>query len=390
MNKKYTHLYTYLLISLFLSILVFSYLTYHHYSLVLGYSSGSLCQISSTINCDGAALSSYSEVLGIPVALLGLCFSIVMLGVVFALRKQWLELTPFIGTTLLITFAVAAFVSILLGGISLFVIKIACPFCFISYVLSFINLALAWMLFRPQLKLFSLVDYNQHYGLLGALIFIPFISWFVSTSIQEKYGLDQIRKIVPEKILQWQQMPVQTFDTSLGLIKGDLNSKNVLIEFADFKCPHCKVASQTLSKFSSTPKDLKIVFKPFPLDGNCNPHVSHKGDSSRCQMASFTLCSEKINQKGWIVHDYFFAKQEELMTVADIKPDFQTFAEKNGLSFSQIIQCADSVETYDALKKMADEANKANVQGTPTIYLNNKKLDAGQFLDVLNAAYKSL
>lgn len=386
MNKKYT----YLLISLFLSILVFSYLTYHHYSLVLGYSSGSLCQISSTINCDGAALSSFSELAGIPVALLGLSFSAVMLAIVFAIRQEWLELTPFTSSVLLLSFATAVLVSVGLGVVSVFVIKVTCPFCFLSYIFAFINFILAWMLFGSLIKKFNFSSFNQHYGLLASLLFIPFISWFLSSTIQEKYGLDQIRKLVPEKLVQWKQMPVQNFDSTLGLIKGNPDSKNVLVEFADFKCPHCKVASQTLSKFMSTPKDLKVVFKPFPLDGNCNPHVSHKGDGSRCQMAGFTLCAEKINQKGWATHDFFFENQESFMSLADIKNDFKGFADKNSLSFDEIVKCADSVETYDLLKKMTDEANKANVQGTPTIYLNNQKLDAGQFLDILNAAYKTL
>jgi uncharacterized membrane protein len=62
-----------------LGIAVSSYLTYHHYDVRQGGSSR-WCEISEEISCDTVALSDYSEIAGIPVAVLGLLwFTVVVL-----------------------------------------------------------------------------------------------------------------------------------------------------------------------------------------------------------------------------------------------------------------------------------------------------------------------
>ena len=48
--------------------------------------------------------------------------------------------------------------------------------------------------------------------------------------------------------------------------------------------------------------------------------------------------------------------------------------------------CADTNEIFEEIKKSADEGNLAQVSGTPTIYVNGKKLPYGQIIDVLQTA----
>lgn len=386
MNKKINAL----LISLILTIATFAYLTYHHYGLIFGFAQASLCQISQTINCDSAALSSYSEFLGIPIALFGLTFSFVMFFVFLFIKLEWLETEKSIQQSLQILFSISALASIVLAGISIFQLGVVCPFCFVSYILSFANLLLVFTLFKFDVSSFELFKVTEHKGFITSLLMIPFLAWFASSTIQSSFGYDELKKIIPEKIALWQQMPPQTFDLNLGLQKGDLTSANSLVEFADFKCPHCKTAAETMSNFAKSNPKIKIVFKPFPLDGTCNPHVSFKGDGSRCQMAGLTLCADKIAKKGWEIHDNFFKNQEKLSQVADVKPHFTEIAVSLNINADEIIKCSESAETYDLIRKLSDEAKAAKVEGTPSIFLNSKKLDHGQFLQVLSEAYKKL
>jgi protein-disulfide isomerase len=67
----------------------------------------------------------------------------------------------------------------------------------------------------------------------------------------------------------------------------------------------------------------------------------------------------------------------EIETRFQLKPD-------------ELKACADSSETYDILKKSSAEGNAAKVEGTPTIYLNGKKLNYGNFLPVLSGAVNSI
>lgn len=386
MNKKINAL----LVSLALTAATFVYLTYHHYGLIFGFAQASLCQISQTINCDSAALSSYSELFGIPIALFGLAFSLVMFFVFLFIKLEWLDTEKPIQQTLQVLFSLSFLASIVLACISIFKLGVVCPFCFVSYVFSLINVILVFGIFKFDFSSVEIFQVTQYKGFVTSLLMVPFLAWFASSSIQSSFGYDELKKVIPEKIALWQMMPVQNFDLNLGLQKADLTSSHSLVEFADFKCPHCKTAAETISNFAKSNPKLKIVFKPFPLDGTCNPNVSFKGDGSRCQMAGLALCAEQLAQKGWAVHDSFFKNQEQLSQVADVRPFFTELAGTLGMNAADVIKCSESTETYDIIRKLSEEAKAAKVEGTPSIYLDNKKLEHGQFLQVLSEAYKKL
>jgi protein-disulfide isomerase len=50
----------------------------------------------------------------------------------------------------------------------------------------------------------------------------------------------------------------------------------------------------------------------------------------------------------------------------------------------------DSAETHDLIKAQASLGIAARVEGTPTIYVNGKKLPRGQLIPVLERVYQSL
>ena len=48
---------------------------------------------------------------------------------------------------------------------------------------------------------------------------------------------------------------------------GDPKGKVVLIEFFDYQCSHCKVASKTVANIMKKHKELRVIFKEFPIFG---------------------------------------------------------------------------------------------------------------------------
>lgn len=385
MNKKLN----FLLLSLLASIGIFIYLSYHHYMVKLGLSGASLCQISDTINCDVAALSRYAEVAHIPIAVFGLSFSIVLLGIFLFAKLNWLEETPAYKTIVKLLTAGSALYSVFLLSVSVTQLKAFCPFCIAGYVLSFITMGLTWWLYSDTKLNFAGIQTEK--GILGSLLAIPFLAWFISGSIRDNYGLDQLEKIIPEKIYLWQNTPVVSFDESVGLIKGSEKlSGPVIVEFADFKCPHCKSAAATLKNFLAANKDVKLIYKPYPLDGVCNPHIPTKGDGTRCELAGWSLCAEKLYGKGWDVHYWIFDHQEELITETNLSLALSHLSKEFNINGDDLKKCATSVETYDILKKTSAEGEVAKITGTPAIFVNGKKLEHGQFIDILQAAINTL
>lgn len=381
-----------LLLSILITIGLFVYLTIHHYAIKLGLSASALCSISKTVNCDAAALSSFSEIYSTPVAVLGSFFHLFLLGFIVFARLGWAETTLFLRFSVRAMLLASAIVSVSMGLISVTLVKVICPFCVATYLFSFINLALGWNIFGNLKGDFSFSNYlNQYKPHLVTFAFIPIMSWMTAGLIQESYGLAEVMKLVPEKLEQWRNSNNNDFDLSLGLSNKVNSNRAVLVEFADFKCPHCKMASQTIDTFLKARPDVQFIFKAFPLDGNCNGAENmQKGDGSRCTLAAWTMCAEKISQKGWDVHHWIFANQEELFQVSDLKPYLPKLEKEFGLDGKTLSDCADSSETYDQIKKMAAEGSKAQVSGTPTIYLNGKKLPYGQVLEVLKSAVDEL
>ena len=382
MNKK-TNL---LLASLLVSIGLFIYLTLHHYAVKIGLAGNSLCTINATLNCDAAATSSFSELIGIPVAILGGVFSFLLFGLILFLKFDWVEQTIFSLTTVRFMLATAAVTSVIMGLISIFYIKVACPFCVGTYVLSFLQLFLGWRLFDSSEKIqFSsyFSDYKSHLIFLAC---VPVFAWVFSGMMKQKYGLDEVQKLIPEKLIQWRASPEQSFNLSDGLIKPGTDSKITLVEFADFKCPHCKTASETIESYLKGNPSVTFIYKPFPLDGVCNKGIPSKGDGSRCVLAAWALCAEKTQKRGWDVHHWIFENQQELSAVTDLKPYLLELEKKLNIDTASLTQCSEASDTYDTLFRTSEEGAKAQVQGTPTIYMNGRKLPYGQFLDVLKAA----
>jgi uncharacterized membrane protein len=377
-----------LLVTLFIDVCVFIYLTMHHYAVKTGIGGSSICSISSKLNCDAAALSSYSEVLNIPVAVLGAAFHLVLFFFVLFASLGWAENSRYLKNTIRFQLVVSAVVSVIMAAISLIFVKVACPFCVVTYVLSLVNLALGWNLLVTSPKdPFDVSGYFGEYkSHLYALIAVPAIAWLVSGMVSSHYRLDEMRKYVPEKLAIWKGSAEQNFDLNLGISNKVMNPRHTLVEYADFKCPHCRDASKSIGLFLGSNADILFIFKPFPLDGTCNPAINQKGDGSRCGLAAIALCAEKLATKGQEVTHWLFENQEKFYPVTDAKTLYPEVQEKFGIDPKALGECADSAEIYDALKKSGEEGDRAGVEGTPTVYLNGKKLPWGHVPEVLKQA----
>ena len=273
------------------AVFVHGYLLVHHYQIKFGASAGGgACRVSEKINCDITAASSYSEVLGIPVALLG---ALTHLVIAFLLLISISPLTSNDGNlkrtaTGLSLFA--AIFSLFMAFISVFVIKAYCPFCTAAYILSiFIALMLTIEYGRSLVEsgaetVQSLIGPQKWIVVIVALI-LP-LGYLFNRMFSDQYNADELKLVAQESVAHWKVGVSQTFDLENGLSFGNIqNPKMVIVEFADYLCPHCKFARPTLHSFTAAHPDARLVFKNFPLDGQCNPSIQLKGSGVRCHLA---------------------------------------------------------------------------------------------------------
>ncbi len=119
---------------------IMAYLTKIHYESTEGY----FCDISGDISCSQVAQSAYSEIFGIPVAILGLgYFAFNLLLMLLRRNKEVFQLIFFVTLFVLIP-------SLYLSAVELFEIKVICVLCEASKVLMIAILAISLVVMKQN------------------------------------------------------------------------------------------------------------------------------------------------------------------------------------------------------------------------------------------------
>lgn len=380
------------MISTLLSILLHIYLTKHFFDVrFVGVAGPSFCNINDYFNCDAVAASPFSSLWGVPVSLWGVVTNLALLFTLIPIK--WLNPSPDHFSTAYAK-ALSALIlvgSVIMGSISFFVMDHACLVCIGTYILSILTALTLFAGLSSSLK--DLFHPPRFYIFLtSTLVWGPF---FLNFLISQTTGLDKIEPLIKESLYYWKTNPEYSFRTDLGLVFQNSTESNpaimTIVEFADYGCPHCKVAAPTLHAFTQQHHDVRLIFKPFPLDGVCNPALSsHKGNGIRCLLAKITLCMEKLHQSGWKTHDQIFADQEAYMNLATTTEALDFFIGKSSVEKTSLENCTADPIMDQMITDSANEGEMAKIEGTPSIFVNGRKLDRGHFSPILESTYQSI
>lgn len=372
------------------------YLSTHYYELHLGLSSGSaICNINSTFNCDTVAASKYSVLFGIPMSIWGLATQLILVlfTIIFGLGMSADDNRMGRYTFYLATFVAGT--SVVMGSISLFFLSSFCLFCMVAYILSFTQLFCLWKLNDPSPfshlgeDIAHVFSKMRWVGITAAAI-IP-LTFLFNNMFLDHFGGNLLLDAVESSYLGWKESSPENKFSDNGLSRGPAESKMVIVEFADFLCPHCKHAAPTLKVFADTHPDVKLVFKAFPLDGTCNSDTKMpKGDGNRCLLTKTVFCAEKLNQTGWFFYEAIFENQEKFHGGANVDEILKPYFEKAGTDLKAMSECRNSEELHKSILDQSQEGTNAKIEGTPTIFVNGKFLSRGHMLPVLKKVYDSL
>ncbi|WP_413942649.1 DsbA family protein [Bdellovibrio sp. HCB-162] len=384
------------LLTTLIAVGVHTYLTQHYYALKFGGAEGgSVCNINEVMNCDAVTASKYSAFLGVPMAMWGVVTNIVLLYFLAVTRFNMVQDRAKTSRYALLISGITVLASVVMGLISTTMSNL-CIFCLSAYALSIIGFIGIWMGAEDVSASNLMNDIKDIFvterWVGGFLIAIPAFAFLANIMYLESHGFSEIEKVAKEKIAYWQASPQQNFDLSAGLSlqKGSGEPVMTIVEFADFRCPHCKHAAPSLHAFTQSHPDVKLLFKPFPLDGTCNEAITGGGDGISCGLASAVMCAEKMSQKGWATHDYFFENQMEVIQAQNLDKNLEDASKAVGLSADELKACVKDPGTQELIRKMANEGKTAQIQGTPTVFVNGKLLSGGQLIPILEAAYRSL
>lgn len=373
------------------SIVLFTYLSSEFYAVQYGTATGdSICSLNASFNCEAVAASKYASMFGgVPNAILGLMLSIVMLiallgFVVSEDKDEWKE---FFGG--LATLNLAA--SIFMGIIAFTVMNVYCLFCIALYFISAMIFGVFFFLFdyRPALP----KHIFKSNVFLGLLFVVPAFGFLSHKLIKNEYSPAAQEKQVVEAVKSWDRKPVMNFEGKEPLFTLNPGGTVKIAEFADFLCPHCSTASKSIKSFLSMHPDVEFSFYAYPLDPNCNKNFEskQKGPGYACTLAAGVLCAQKQGQ-GVSLHTDIFENQNYYKKVA-MKDGNDGLTSQMLSAFKDIDEtafkeCLASEDTNIALIESAKFGKEVNVQGTPTVFMNSRKLNGGASYLVLKAAHE--
>ncbi len=151
---------------------------------------------------------------------------------------------------------------------------------------------------------------------------------------------------------------------------GKDNAKVVLIEFVDFQCPSCATfhfgaGSVLFEKYIKTGL-VKMIYKHFPLLGE--------------ESFAAAYASECAGDQGkfWEYHNYLFEQQTK-----SAGENSGTFSASNLVRYAEALElrkdmfasCLNSEKYKDRVVRDLTDGKNANVTGTPTVFINGKKIE---------------
>lgn len=148
------------------------------------------------------------------------------------------------------------------------------------------------------------------------------------------------------------------------------DGKVTVVEFFDYRCPYCKAALPSLMDLINKDKDIRFVFKEYPiLDSEGKPGVSKR--------ASLAAMASQAAGRYLQVHNILMGAR------ALDDPDIVNALKTNGIDPGAALQ-----DTPAAEKRLADDfalAGAVGVTGTPSFVVDGKRID-GFDMAALSAA----
>jgi protein-disulfide isomerase len=147
--------------------------------------------------------------------------------------------------------------------------------------------------------------------------------------------------------------------------RGPKDAGVVLVEYSDFQCPACGSFYPVVEDLNKE-LDGKILFvyRHFPLPQHPD-----------ALLAAEAAESAGLQGKFWEMHDMIFENQNEWSESGKAGGIFTGYAGTLGLDMARFNSDVSSSEVRDKIEIDLRGAIKANINSTPTFYLNGKKME---------------
>lgn len=147
-------------------------------------------------------------------------------------------------------------------------------------------------------------------------------------------------------------------------VRGNRESKVILVEYSDFACPACAANEAMINKLVNDYRDrVAFVYRHFPL-----PYHIHSFEAARA--------AEAAGRQGkfWDLADLLFSRQKEWSTSPDFTSLLSDYAKTIGLDEMKFKADMQDPAIKSKIDADIESAKAAGLDHTPTYYLNGVEI----------------
>lgn len=339
------------------------------------------CTVNEWIDCEPVYATKSAYLLNVPVAAWGFAFFLAMaLIAVFALiqKKEGAATAVMVGGVL------AGFSTLfsIYKAFQLVEMGYLCVLCVSMYAAIVAILAFFLLSFERETSLGAFIGrffkggdlgFKPSYGAALALVGLSFgVTYLYFAGQEKKTEKAEVEATSPIWMARqieahFAQTPVKIEVPEGALLKGNPEAKVTIVEFADFQCPGCAAAYQTLEQgLKPYEKYVRFNFQNYPLDNTINTAMPRQLHAFAGKAAKSVVCATPQG-KGWAMHHKLFDNQA-LITDKTI----DEFAQSVGLDMGAYQTCMADPATTEKVKSEIERGKAAGVNSTPSVYINGR------------------
>ena len=154
-------------------------------------------------------------------------------------------------------------------------------------------------------------------------------------------------------------------------VKGDPAAPVKIVTFSDFLCPSCRRFALAFDQYAEGPTGAHVAlyYRSYPLDSTCAAHLPGVMHPGACNVARGGTCANLLGGF-WEYHDAVYRAPPAGPEVDDVV----RIAVGAGLDEAAFRACMAEPQAEAALQSDIAEALRLGITGTPTLFINGRKL----------------
>lgn len=349
-----------------------------HHRLATDLAYASFCNVNDRVNCDVVLSSRYAHFLGLPVSRWAMLFyAVVAGGALASVRARRATLRQTAAGALVLASLWGLLFSAYLGTIAFVVLRALCLLCFALYVTNIALCVAVWSLrgavrvagrrqIAGQARLGGWVFWG---GVAATGVLVGVAAWEVFRPGPESADPRAIERERPDFYRWYTSQPIVVVPPDGGNARGRADAAVTIVEFSDFECGHCAAFHDSLEAALRRLGDsVRVVFRHFPLDGDCNGRVPGRFHPQACLAAVAAECAGEQG-RFWEYHNVLFANQRRLS-----REFLVDSAQQLGLDRQRFITCLAGEAARTRVRHDAQVGADLGIDSTPTLFINGRKI----------------